>query len=111
MKYKLIKVEDTKIFEEFFDESIFTWEGMDDSEENLTAICDYLKLPENNIIYTYSGKQMNDYYNLKGANSYPDDLTLISVRDYYNPNVKLQVGARWFDDIVTNNADKNKEVK
>ena len=50
---------------------------------------------------------MNESYDLKGTNRYPDDLTFVSVKDYYNPMAKIQLGARWLDDIIDNNIRNN----
>ena len=105
---KNVSTEDIeKQFEEFYNTSIFTWEGMSDDEDNLEAIIKELKLNDDNTIYIYSGKQMNSVYHLNGKSEYPEDLTFVSIKYYYNPMVKLQVGARWFDDIVDNNRWRN----
>ena len=104
--YNLVDLKDEKnigeYFEKFYNESIFTWEGMEDNENNLKTIVDKLHL-ENPTIYTYTGKQMNEYYKLESFNIYPDDLIFVSIENYYNPVMKIKVGARWFDDIVDNN--------
>ena len=92
-----------KMFEEFYNTSIFTWVGMNADRNNLYDIIKGLRLPDNTIFYIFSGEQMNDYYGLTGETMYPNDLTFVSIKDYYNPMVKIQVGARWFDDIVDNN--------
>lgn len=107
-KYNLIDLrgksieEIKKDFKEFYNTSIFTWEGMNADDKNLNDIVEGLEL-ENPTFYVYLGRQMNSAYNLKGNKRYPDTLTFISVKDYYDPMVKIQVGARWFDDIVDNN--------
>jgi len=90
-------------FDEFYNSSIFTWAGQIASDDEFKTIIEELHLEEP-VFYVFSGKQMNDIYNLTGSNRYQDDLTFVSIKDYYNPIVKLQVGARWFDDIVDNNA-------
>ena len=54
-----------------------------------------------NTYYIYLGSQVNDYYRLTGDNAYPKDLNFLTIKNYYGK--KLQVGARWFDDIVDNN--------
>ena len=89
-------------FKEFYDKSIFTWEGMSIDDENLKAIVKELKL-KNPTFYTYSGRQMDSVYRLSGDNAYPSDLTFLSIENYYDPMMKMRVGARWFDDIVDNN--------
>lgn len=57
---------------------------------------------------TFSGKDMNDFYNLTGDNRYPDGLTFLAFPlDGLNAAklsvFKLMHGDRWFDDIVDNN--------
>ena len=53
---------------------------------------------------------MNKHYGLTGSNAYPDDITIVVIPEYYNPIVKLQLGARWFDDIVYNNAIRQNAI-
>ena len=66
---------------------------------------------DNSII---SGKTMNEYYNLSGKNAYKDELTIVSIPLNQLNNIdklaiaRFEVGARWFDDIVDNN--RNREV-
>lgn len=91
-----------------YETSCFTWEGMSDTEENLVAIEDAIRengyKEEECVFYTYKGKLMNDTYELNGDNAYPEDLTFVSIPNFYNPMFKIEYGARWFDDIVDNNA-------
>ena len=89
-------------FKEFYNKSIFTWEGMSIDEDNLKAIVKELKL-KNPTFYVYSGRQMDGVYGLSGDNAYPSSLTFLSIENYYDPMMKMRVGARWFDDIVDNN--------
>lgn len=95
-----------KQFKEFYDDAIFTWEGMSIDDDNLKAIVKELDL-KNPTFYIYSGRQMNGVYRLSGHNAYPSSLTFLSIKDYYNPMMKLRVGARWFNDIVDNNRRRN----
>ena len=118
LEYTLVTADQDKI-KELEDHSAFTWEGMDISDENLKAIVEYfkkntptLKLPI--TFFTWKGKVFNDLYNLTGLNAYPEDLNFLSI-DLDNwdslgalPMIKFQVGARWLDDIVDNNARKQK---
>lgn len=66
---------------------------------------------DNNDFVTFSGKDMNDEYNLTGDNRYPDDLTFLAF-PLDNLNIgklaifKLKMRDRWFDDIVDNNLDR-----
>ena len=64
--------------------------------------------------YTIKGKTMNDVYMLTGNNKYPDDCTIVSIKleDMENSMAvvmpRFHIGARWFDDIVMNNAAREK---
>ena len=52
---------------------------------------------------------MNDNYYLTGTNRYQDDLSLVSVVDINLMKVtfkRFEIGGRWFDDIVDNNASR-----
>lgn len=95
-----------KQFKDFYDDAIFTWEGMSIDDDNLKTIVKELDL-KNPTFYIYSGRQMNGVYRLSGRNAYPSSLTFLSIEDYYNPMMKLRVGARWFNDIVDNNRRRN----
>lgn len=100
--------------------SAFTWEGMDASEENLQAIVDDLKENTNIVLpvnfYKWSGETFNEMFNLTDANAYQNDLTFLAI-DLDNwsalgnlPIYKMQVGARWLDDIVDNNTVRQNKI-
>ena len=105
-----------ELFEKLYNNSAFTFEGLgfDDFDELKDQINECLE--EENIgtvksenFFTYSGKDMNDYYHLTGTNRYPDTLTFVSfLLDDLDIGklamFKLRIGARWFDDIVNSNA-------
>ena len=60
---------------------------------------------------TFTGKQMNDVFGLAGKNRYKSRLTFLAFSlDGLDIGklamFKLRFGARWFDDIVGNNADR-----
>lgn len=95
-----------------YNQSALTWEGLSSDEENLTAVRNWLEEhgalthvePDFHII---SGEFMNEQYGLSGDNAYPKDCTLVSVTDIDQMKIVLprfEVGGRWFDDIVGNNA-------
>lgn len=110
-----MNVTEKEILEELRDLSIFTWVGMSDDEQNLDAI--YNGLKENGFkdeimkIFVFKGKLMNESYDLKGSNRYPDNLTFVSVGNFYNPVVKIQLGARWLDDIIDNDLRRNNDYE
>ena len=58
---------------------------------------------------TFSGRQMNERYALRGDNAYDDNLTFLafSLDGLHVGKLalfKMEYGDRWFDDIVQNNA-------
>jgi hypothetical protein len=104
---KVIKLTNKKELDNLYHTACFTWEGMSDHEENLTAIESAIRKSgykgEECVFYTYKGKLMNESYELSGDNAYPDDLTFVSIPNFYNLIFKIEYDARWFDDIVDNN--------
>ncbi len=66
--------------------------------------------------YIIEGRTMNREYNLTGTNAYPEkDCTLVCIKltDLVKPLAltmpRFQVGGRWFDDVVDNNARREAE--
>lgn len=63
----------------------------------------------------FTGKDMNDEFNLTGTTRYPDDLHFLAF-PLNGLNVgklaifKIKMGDRWFDDIVDNNAQHNEQA-
>ena len=109
----IINVTTKKQLNVLYNQSALTWEGLSADEENLNAVRDWLK--EHKAILGYdeptfhiiTGAFMNDAYGLNGNNAYAEDLTLVSVTDINQMAVvipRFEVGGRWFDDIVDNNA-------
>ena len=97
---------------DLYNQSALTFEGLSSDEENLNAVRNWLKEhgaieyvePDFHII---TGEFMNEQYGLSGSNAYPEDLTLVSVTDINQAKIilaRFEVGGRWFDDIVDNNA-------
>lgn len=112
MDFKVIE-STPEILEELYKDSSFTLEGL--AEEDYGELVDYLKdyfKPELTSINVYvtSGKLMNDYYHLTGSNAYQDNLHIVSLKLSNFKDIgklamlKLRIGARWFNDIVDNNA-------
>ena len=60
--------------------------------------------------YYFNGELMNKVFGYTGENAYPDDLGFLVVPDLHIPELKLALGARWFDDIVSRNAIKQHAV-
>lgn len=109
MKLIKIKEEDAlKYFNAFYNNSVFTFEGIDLNDTNgLSKLEETLKSAgygkEEVKGYTYTGKMMNTVFALTNQNAYPDDLNFLSIPNFYHPMLKMAIGARWFDDIVSNN--------
>lgn len=117
--FAIVKVPEGRkadMFSEFYNTSAFTFEGLDMSDKGnmraLEKLCRSTGYTEKDfVIYTFTGKDMNEFFNLTDSNAYPDDLTFAVVPNYHNPMVKLQTGARWFDDIVDNNRIRQNGIK
>ena len=110
---KIIHVTTKKELDALYNQSALTWEGLSSDEANLDAVKDWLN--EHRAIiegteptfHMITGELMNTQYELSGTNAYDDDLTLIAVTDINQMAIVLprfEVGGRWFDDIVDNNA-------
>ena len=100
-----------------YNQSALTWEGMSADEENLQAITNWLgrngatSFNRSPIFHIITGKLMNAVYGLAGNNAYPNDCTLVSVTGIDQMKIvipRFEVGGRWFDDIVDNNARREK---
>jgi hypothetical protein len=115
-KYDLVQADSDKL-DEFYNDSSLTFEGCTTDKDNIDYLYNWLKelgcIKEGNgplAIYTYKGSLMNDKYQLTGGNKYPADLNMITVmlKDInFNgklPLARMELGGRWFDDIVDNNS-------
>jgi hypothetical protein len=117
-KMKIINVFTKEQLDELYNESALTWEGLSTSEENLNAVMEWLKDHKATIegveptFHITTGRLMNKYYGLTGDNAYHNDLNIVSVTDI-NPVpialARFEVGGRWFDDIVDNNARREED--
>lgn len=110
MKSKLYPttVEELKNFE---NTSALTIEGLKDDEQNLSAYEDWMHeygVDTSELVFNVvKGSVMNKVYKLKGNNAYPDDLSIVVATGINTAPLiipRFMVGARWFDDIVANNA-------
>ena len=98
---EIIKVETKEQLKALNDCSAMTWEGL--IEEDFGAALDMCGA-EGAKGYVTTGKVMNEICHLTGHNAYPDDLTIFSIDKY--KGLAIMFGARWLDDIVSNNADR-----
>lgn len=114
----LVKVPENRedeFLQMFCDNSMFTFEGLNISDKKgMKELEAFLRETgyekENFIAYYFSGSVMNRCYGLTDNNAYSDNITFVVIPEYYNPMVKLQIGARWFDDIVANNAIRQNAI-
>ena len=113
---------DSTTFDQLYEGSAFTWEGLSlPNEAEAESIADFLK--EQGFVadgvdtvefFRASGADMNRKYGLTGTNAYQDGLTIVSIPlDQLDVMkmlpIQLRFGARWFDDIVDNNARREEE--
>ncbi len=117
--FEKIEVTTKDQLDELYSSSALTFIGVSAEEESINALIDWLKehseisnpLP----VHIISGQTMNDNYGLTGTNAYKEDLTLISIKLENIKNVnaiaipRFEVDGRWFDDIVNNNAMREKQ--
>lgn len=110
---EIIRVSTQEELDYLYNNSALTILGL--AEDSIPDFMDYLK--ENTTVkkervFVISGKMMNKSYSLKGTNAYPNDLTIVSIslEDIDSKPMimkRFEIGARWFDDIVDNNASRN----
>ena len=115
----IIKVTTKAQLDELYKESAFTIEGLSSDDKSLGQLAEWVKhLTEfkREDFYIIEGKTMNREYNLTGTNAYPEtDCTLVCIKlsDLEKPLAltipRFQVGGRWFDDVVANNARREAE--
>ena len=98
---EIIKVETKEQLKALNDCSAMTWEGL--IEEDFGAALDMCGA-EGAKGYVTKGKVMNEICHLTGHNAYPDDLTIFSIDKF--KGLAIMFGARWMDDIISNNADR-----
>ena len=98
---EIIKVETKEQLKDLNDCSAMTWEGL--IEEDFGAALDMCGA-EGAKGYVTTGKVMNEICHLTGSNAYPDDLTIFSIDKY--KGLAIMFGARWLDDVISNNADR-----
>lgn len=98
---EIIKVETKEQLKALNDCSAMTWEGL--IEEDFGAALDMCGA-EGAKGYVTTGKVMNEICHLTGDNAYPDNLNIFSIDKY--KGLAIMFGARWMDDILSSNADR-----
>ncbi|MDY3006316.1 hypothetical protein HV819_06465 [Anaerococcus sp. AGMB00486] len=100
MTYRYMKTKDD--VKELIDSSAITMLGLFEGENGDLAFKDYLKdYIEDDTIYITMGKTINALY----ETNLPEDLRIVSLK--YNklgrlPMIRLEIGAKWFDDFIDN---------
>lgn len=116
--FKKINVTTKDKLDELYESSALTFTGISTDDESINQMMDWLKekseisnpLP----VHIIKGQTMNENYGLTGNNAYPNDLNLISIKLEDIKNIgaitmaRFEVEGRWFDDIVNNNAMREK---
>ena len=115
MEYTLETVTTQEGLDALYNSSAFTFVGFSLDQDNMDAFMNHIRVEEDllrdgtTVVSVIKGKTMNDLYNLSNSNRYPNDLNLVAIDLKYFKNVprlsmlKMEVNARWFDDIVNNN--------
>ena len=100
---EIITVETKEQLKELYDSSAMTWEGLRSEDfEVALEMCG----KEDADGYITKGSVMNKLCKLTGDNAYPDDLNIFSIKDF--KGLAIQYGARWIDDVIDNNARRQK---
>ena len=98
---EIIKVETKEQLKELYNCSAMTWEGLIEEDfETALNMCG----AEGAKGYVTTGAVMNKICKLTGSNAYPDDLDIFSIDKF--KGLAIMYGARWMDDIIANNADR-----
>ena len=98
---EIIKVETKEQLKELYNCSAMTWEGLIEEDfETALNMCGAAGAKG----YVTTGAVMNKICKLTGSNAYPDDLTIFSIDKF--KGLAIMYGARWMDDIIANNADR-----
>ena len=118
-KMNKIQVTDRATLDALYKDSAFTIEGLAPDDESLGKLAEWVKRLtsfKREVFYIIEGRTMNREYNLTGTNAYPEkDCTLVCIKltDLVKPLAltmpRFQVGGRWFDDVVDNNARREAE--
>ena len=96
---EIIEVVSINQLEELYNCSAMTWEGLREEDfETALNECG----TEDAKGYLIKGAMMNALCGLDGDNAYPRDLNIFVIDKF--KCLAFQVGARWMDDIIDNNA-------
>lgn len=94
------------MLETFFNKSALTFEGLAvDSIPDALEFFIEEKGQEDVFANIFSGEQFNEIFRLSGSNAYPEDFAIV-VFENTGTVLAITIGARWLDDIVNNNAER-----
>ena len=120
MKFNIIECKEADL-QDLYDGSALTFEGTTLDDDNLEFLIRWLNEHDCDMkvknFYKITGKLMNDTYHLTGDNAYPNMLTILCIKldDLTNPSnifiPRFELGGRWFDDIVENNARREEDKR
>lgn len=100
MKYKYAETKED--LNDLINSSAITMIGLVEGKNGDLAFQDYLKdYLEDDTIYITMGKTINEFY----GSDLPEDLRIVSLK--YNklgrlPFIRIEIGAKWFDDFIYN---------
>ena len=98
---EIINVTTKEQLKELYNCTAMTWEGLIEEDfETALNMCG----AEGAKGYVTKGAVMNKICKLTGSNAYPDDLDIFSIDKF--KGLAIMYGARWMDDIIANNADR-----
>jgi hypothetical protein len=100
---EIITVKTKDQLKELYDSSAMTWEGLREEDYEI-ALQECGQAGAKG--YVTKGSVMNKLCKLTGDNAYPDDLNIFSIKDFQG--LAIQYGARWIDDVIDNNARREK---
>lgn len=120
IKINKIEVTTKEQLDELYNGSAFTMEGFDTSKENIKELIEWFNkyggIKEPLSIFIIKGSVMNNEYGLTKDNAYPNDLNIVSIKleDIKEVNrvafSRFAIGARWFDDVVNNNTERQNRI-
>jgi hypothetical protein len=104
-----------ELFKKAYEGSFFTIVGVggdiQEWKDGLNEMFAKEEIGQVKEFFTFKGSEMNEWAHLTGDNAYDEDNTFLmfsldGLKTSKLAMFKLKFGARWFDDIVNNNADR-----
>ena len=119
---KVLELKTKEELDNLYNQSALTVIGLEISDDMFNQFTNWLieknALLDNKelVFYIIKGQTMNEIYQLTNNNAYPNDLNIVSFDNdaliISNLIIKrFEIGGKWFDDIVDNNALREKKQK